>query len=73
MSAYNDNEKSRLTRPRLATCFKAHMAYLHAIFSQPLLAPELETMACWQSLASGNLAAAQSLCEALAELEAVPA
>lgn len=73
MSAYHDNEKTSLTRPRLAKRFTAHMAYLHAIFSQPLLAPELETMACWQSLASGNLAAAQSLSEALAELEAVPA
>lgn len=71
MSAYNDNEKARLTRPRLATCFMAHMAYLHAIFSQPLLSPELETMACWQSLASGNLAAAQSLLEALCDIEAI--
>lgn len=71
MSVYDDNEKSRSTRPRLATCFKAHMAYLHAIFSQPLLAPELETMACWQSLASANLAAAQSLLEALCDIEAI--
>ena len=71
MSVYDNNEKSRSTRPRLATCFMAHMAYLHAIFSQPLLAPELETMACWQSLAAGNLAAAQSLREALCDIEAV--
>lgn len=71
MSVYDDNEKSRSTRPRLATCFKAHMAYLHTIFSQPLLAPELETMACWHSLATGNLAEAESRCKALSELEAM--
>ena len=71
MSAYNDSEKSRLTRPRLATCFKAHMAYLQSILSQPLLAPELEKMACWLSLASGDLAAAQSLREALCDIEAI--
>jgi hypothetical protein len=71
MSAYHDNEKTSLTRPRLATRFMAHMAYLHAIFSQPLLAPELETMACWQSLTAGNLAAAQRLREALCDIEAI--
>lgn len=71
MRVYDDDEKRSLTRPRLATCFMANMAYLHAILSQPLLAPELETMACWQSLAAGNLAAAQNLREALCDIEAI--
>lgn len=69
MSLHDDDEKRKLTRPRLATCFRAELAYLQAIFSQPLLAPELETMACWQSLASGNLAAARSLRQALCNIE----
>ena len=51
----------------------ANLEHLQAILCQPVLSPQLDGMACWQSLASGNLAAAQSLCEALAELEAVPA
>jgi hypothetical protein len=70
MNVSDQKEKTSLVRPRLATCFMAHLAYLHAIFSQPLLAPELETMACWQSLAAGNLTAAQSLREALCDIEA---
>lgn len=71
MKVNEEKEETSLTHQRFAMNMVDNIEHLQTILCQPLLSPELYRMACWHSLATGNLAEAETLCEVLAELEAM--
>ena len=71
MKVNDENEETSFTHQRFAISMVANLEHLQTILCQPLLSPQLDGMACWHSLATGNLAEAESRCQALSELEAI--
>lgn len=65
MKVDEQKEETSLTHQCLAMSMVVNIGYLRTILNQAMLSPQLDSMACWHSLASGNLAEAQSLSEML--------
>jgi hypothetical protein len=71
MKVNDEKEETSFTHHRFVMSMVDNLEHLQTILCQPLLSPQLDGMACWYSLASGNLAEAQSRCQTLADLEAM--